>query len=92
MPKSTFHRMRKKLVEGGYVERRKGVGYAFTLAGKAELVPGATRSHPGAMTPQVPSATWSHTPVGGGTKDGTKTKRSDEELERDAIQAEGAAR
>jgi hypothetical protein len=73
MPKTTFHRARKALVEGGYVEQTGGVGYAITVRGKVELVSSAPGSRRGAAALEVPSPRGSHTPAGGGTQNGTGT-------------------
>jgi KaiC/GvpD/RAD55 family RecA-like ATPase len=73
-PKRTFYRLVKRLVDGGYVVKRKGAGYELTAAGQAALVPSATRvplechGTAGAKVPPV------HTPFRGGTN-GTGTSR-----------------
>lgn len=86
-PDRTFYRLVKQLADLGYVEKRRGVGYALTPLGKAALLPTATSCHVTATAALLPTAMHCHTPVGGGSDSGSS--RIEEEL-RERAAAEGA--
>lgn len=90
IPKRTFYRLLKQLVDGGYIQKRKGVGYAWTPTGEAELVSGATKCQTGASVTGGAKCHEVPHPFRGGTDGGTGTSTEDQ-LERAAIQAEGSA-